>query len=52
MTSKLGMTVDLCMAYNYARARFDDLTLTLMQGHSGSAKAKISVELPRQLSKQ
>ena len=32
MTSKLGMTVDLCMAYM--------LMLVSMQGHSGSAKAK------------
>ena len=25
MAFKLGMTVDVCMAYNYAHADFDDL---------------------------
>ena len=27
MAFKLGMTVDLCLAYNYADARVDDLGL-------------------------
>ena len=34
------MTVDLWMPPLHAHARFDDLDLGLMQGHSGSAKAK------------
>ena len=34
----LGMTVDLCMSYLLMLV---SMTLTLMQGHSGSAKAKI-----------
>ena len=43
MAFKLGMTVDVCMLVS--------ITLTLIQGHSGSAKAtKISVELSQQLS--
>ena len=29
MAFKLGMTVDLCMAYLYAHAGFDDLDLDL-----------------------
>ena len=35
MAFKHGMTVDFCMAYMLM-----SITLTLMQGHSGSAKAK------------
>ena len=30
MASKHGMTVDLCMAYNYAHAPFNDLDLDAM----------------------
>ena len=37
MAFKLGMTVDLCMAYVLILVL---MTLTLMQGHSGLAKAK------------
>ena len=38
MASKLGMMVDLCMAYILMLI---SMTLTLMQGHGGLAKAKI-----------
>ena len=50
--SKLGMTVDLCVAYYLLT--LVSMILTLMQGHSGSAEAnkKICDELSRQLSKQ
>ena len=34
---KLGMTVDLGLAYNMLKS----MTLTLMQGHSGLAEGKI-----------
>ena len=37
ITFKLGMTIDLWMAYMLMAAL---MTLTLMQGHSGSGKAK------------
>ena len=37
MAFKLGMTVDLCMAYVLILV---SMILTLMQGHSGLAKAK------------
>ena len=37
MTSKLGMQVDLCMAYAHASS----MNLTVMQCHSGDAKAII-----------
>ena len=46
----LGMTVDLFMAYTMLM--LVSMILNLMQGHSGSAEAKISVELSRQLGKQ
>ena len=36
LASKLGMTVDLCMTY---LLMLNLMTLTLMQGHNGSAKA-------------
>ena len=50
MVFKLGMTVELCMAYTLILV---SMTMTLMQGHSGSAEAKqTSVELSRQLTKQ
>ena len=49
MAFKLGMTVDLYMAYYIYM--LVSMTVTLMQGHSGSAEAKI-VKLSRQLSKQ
>ena len=39
MAFKLGMTVDLCMAYNMLMLVL--MTLTLMQGHSGSAEEQI-----------
>ena len=35
MASNLGVTVDLCMVYMLML-----VSMTLMQGHSGSAKAK------------
>ena len=38
MAFKLGMSVDLCMAY---MPMLVSMTLTLMQGHNGSAKATI-----------
>ena len=41
MAFRLGLAVDLCMAYNYAHARVDDLDFDA-RGHSGSAKAKES----------
>ena len=47
MAFKLGMTVDLCMAYMLMLV---SMTLTLMQGHSWSAKVKISFDLSWQLS--
>ena len=34
----LGMTVDLCMAYNYAHARFDDLDLDARSQWDGRGK--------------
>ena len=37
MAFKLGMTVDVCMAYMLTLV---SMTFTLMQGHSGSAKAQ------------
>ena len=40
MVSKLGMTVDLCIACNIM-LMLVSMTLTLMQGHGGSAKANI-----------
>ena len=47
---KLGITVDVWMPYMLMLV---SMTLALMQGHSGSAKAKtISVACSRQLSKQ
>ena len=49
MAFKLGMTVDLRMAYILL---LFSMTLTLMQGHSCSAEEKnVSVELSRQLCK-
>ena len=50
MAFKLGMTVDLCIAYNYA-PRFDDLDLDARSQQVRKGK-KISFELSRQLSKQ
>ena len=38
MAFKLGMKVDLCMGYILMVI---SITLTLMQGHSGSAEGKI-----------
>ena len=43
------MTVDLYVAYMLMLIL---MTLTLMQGHSGSAKEKIIVELSQQQCKQ
>ena len=51
MTFKLGTTIDVCMAYNYADARFDDLGLEASSQKVGKGK-NISVELSQQLSKQ
>ena len=45
MAFNLGMVVDLCMI---CMPMLILMTLTLMQGHSGLAKEKISVELSRQ----
>ena len=46
MAFKLGMTVDLYIhAY---MLKVISITLTLMQGHSGLAGEKFSVEFPRQ----
>ena len=39
VASKLGMTVDLCMAYMFM---FVSMTMTLMQGHSGSAGENVT----------
>ena len=50
MAFKFGMTVDLDMV-GYM-LMLVPMTLALIQGHGGSAKATISVELSRQLSKQ
>ena len=45
-----GMAINLCVAYLLMLV---SMTLTLMQGYNGSAKAKhTNVELFRQLSKQ
>ena len=49
MASKLGMAVDLCMAYMLIGV---SITFNLMQGHTGSARYKFSVELFQQQSKQ
>ena len=50
MAFKLGMTADLCTAYNYyVHARFDDLDL---DAHFGRQMQKNSVEFSRQQSKQ
>ena len=38
MVFELGMLVDLCMAYMFKHVL---MTLTLMQGHNGSAEDKI-----------
>ena len=40
MAFKLGMTVDLCMAYMLMLV---SMTLILMKGHSGSQRQKISI---------
>ena len=39
MAFKLGLAIDLCMAYMFMLML---MTLTSMQGHSGSAEAKIN----------
>ena len=49
MAFALGMTVDVCMAYNDAHSRFDDLDLGARSQWVGKCKT-ISVELSRQLS--
>ena len=45
MAFKYGTTVDLCMAYMLMLIL---ITLTLMQGHSGSAEENFHLELSRQ----
>ena len=40
MAFELGMTVDFFMAYNYARAPFDDLDLDVRSQWVGKAKQK------------
>ena len=40
MAFKLGVTVDLCMAYNYAHANFDDLDLDVRSQWVGKGKKK------------
>ena len=41
MAFTLGMAVDLCIAYNFMLMR-ESMTVTLMQGHSGSAEETTS----------
>ena len=38
MTFNLGMTIDLCMVYIYADARFDDLDLGIRSKWIGQRK--------------
>ena len=49
MTFKLAMMVDLCMVY---MLMLIPVTLTFMQGHSGSEEEKVSVKSSRHLSRQ
>ena len=49
MAFKLSMNVDLCIRYILMVIL---MTLTLMQGHSGSAEKQNQLELSQLLSKQ
>ena len=51
MAFKLGMAVDLCMAYIIYMLMLTSMTLTLMQGHSGLTDGKNQCS-SQQLSKQ
>ena len=49
MAFKPGMTVDICMAYMLMDV---SMTLTLMQGHIGQAKAKYQRKIITKTTKQ
>ena len=46
MAFKLGMTVDLCMVYYYARAHFDNLYLDARSQRIGRGKKTLVFNYP------